>query len=215
MRLSDLTFVVEVCCFLTSLFFLWKNRDVFSKITIAYLALVLLTETLGTLWSVIYRQNNSWIYNIYSIFETGYISIGFYYLLGKNKLLTLAVYATFLVSYSFETSYHGFFKYHAVTNTIVSVCFVVLSLVYFFRLVKHEKAFDLQFYSPFWWTAAVLIYYFGGTMYNLFVFYAIQYNQSFSILVHTMLVLNFLLYGIWSYSYICSYRHRKLLPSLS
>lgn len=218
MSLSLLNIAIEFCCLCLSLFFLTKNRDTFSRITIGYLVVILLTESGGSLWRMVYHKNNSWIFNIYSIFEASYICFGFYILFAKKSFkanwFIIATYLIFISSYLIETANHGFFKYHTVTNTIVSICFVFLSLVYFLRLIKHEKAFNLQFYSSFWWVSAVVIYYFGGTMYNLFVFYAIQYNQGLTILVHTMLVLNFLLYGIWSYSYICSCRHRKLLPSL-
>lgn len=216
--LSAINLVFEFMCLCISLFFLRKNRDTFSKLTIGYLTLVLITEISGFVWMNIYHKNNSWIYNIYSIFEVSYICLGFYYLLVKNKLnsmwMLVGTYMIFIVSYITETVHHGFLKYHIVTTSMVSVCFVLLSSVYFFRLIRTEKAFNLQYYSSFWWVAAIFIYYFGGTIYNLFVFYAVQYNQGLAILVHTMLVLNFLLYSIWSYSYICSYLHRKLLPSL-
>lgn len=219
MRISHLNIAIEFICLIISLFFLRRNRDIFSKATIGYLALVLITEIGGAIWTSIYHKNNSWIYNIYSVFEATYICLGFYYLLVKNNLNSLwailTTYVFFLISYLAETFYHGFFKYHSVTNTIVSICFVILSLIYFFRLIRNEKAFNLQYYSSFWWVAAIMIYYFGGTMYNLFVFYAVKHNQGLAILVHTMLLLNLLLYSIWSYSYICSSRHRKLLPSLS
>lgn len=217
--LSAINLVFEFICLCMSLFFLRKNRDTFSKITIGYLTLVLITEISGFVWMNIHHKNNSWIYNIYSVFEAGYICCGFYHLLVKNNRNSLwiiaSTYVIFIISYITETFHHGFYKYHIITTSIISVCFVLLSSVYFFRLIRNEKAFNLQYYSSFWWVAAIFVYYFGGTMYNLFVFYAIQNNQGLTILVHTMLVLNFLLYGIWSYAYICSYRHRKLLPSLS
>jgi len=218
MSLSWLNIVFECGCLGVSLFFLRKNRDTFSKITIGYLALVVMVEISGLIWGALYRKNNSWIYNIYSIFEASYICLGFYHLFAKkifNPLwMVVLTHLVFIICYIAETFYHGFFKYHIVTTTIVSVCFTLLSLVYFYRLIRHDKAFNLQYYSSFWWVAAIFIYYFGGTMYNLFVFYAIQHNHGLHILIYTMIMLNFLLYSIWSYSFICSYRHRKLLPSL-
>lgn len=218
MNLSLLNIVFEFCCLCISLFFLTKNRDMFSKITIGYLCIILITEVSGSLWRMIYHKNNSWIFNIFSIFEASYICLGFYFLFLKMQLKLrlgiIATYTIFLTSYAIEAASHGIFKYHILTNTIVSICFVLLSLYYFYMLMKQEKIVSIITFSSFWWVAAILIYYFGGTIYNLFMFYIVKRNFSLGILVYTMLVLNFLLYSIWAYSYICSSRHRKLLPSL-
>lgn len=218
MRVAHLNILFELICLCISLFFLRKNRDTFSMLTIGYLTLVVITEISGALWIKIYHKNNSWIYNIYSIFMVSYVCLGFYHLLSKKIFnsfwLVLLSYLIFLISYATETFYHGFFKYHIFSITIISVCFTLLSLVYFFKLIRQDKIYNLQYYSSFWWVAAILIYFFGCTMYNLFVFYAVKYNKGLHVLVYTMIVLNFLLYSIWSYSYICSSRHRKLLPSL-
>lgn len=218
MSLSLLNIAFEFCCLCISLFFLTKNRDTFSKITIGYLCVILLTEITGSWWRASYHKNNSWIFNIYSIFEAGYICFGFHLLFAKKTLkasgLPIASYIIFITIYTIEALSHGVFKYHIITNTVVSICFVLLSLYYFYLLMSQEKTVKIITYSSFWWVAAILIYYFGGTMYNLFMFYIVERNFSLGILVHTMLVLNFLLYSIWSYSYICSSRHQKLLPSL-
>lgn len=218
MRINHLNILFELICLCVSLFFLTKNRDTFSKLTIWYLALILITEISGSLWTVMYHKNNSWIYNIYSIFEASYICLGFYYLFkkmeAKSTWLIAATYLVFFISYIAETFSHSFFKYHITTTAIMSVGFVVLSLYYYYVLIRQDKTYNLKYYSSFWWVAGVLIYYFGGTIYNLLTYIVIKNNISSLMLVHTMLALNFLLYSIWSYSYICSSRHRKLLPSL-
>jgi len=216
---SSFNIIIELSCLATALFFLRNENTKFSYITIAYLTLVCITEILGLLYIKTLGQSNAWIYNIFIIFEATYICYGLYVALkfSTNKALQICSFPLiiFCSTYAFEVFNYGFLKFKTLTTTIESVLFVFISLIYFYLLIKQKDPINLKTHSPFWWVAAVLFYYFGSTVYNLFIHFLYQdFPKSYHILSYIMLGLNLLLYSIWSYSFICPSRQQKSPLSL-
>ena len=121
----------------------------------------------------------------------------------------------FYSTYTFEIFNHGYLRFQTLAITIESVLFVFICLIYFYLLIKQKKPINLKIHPQFWWVAAVLFYYFGSTIYNLFIHFLYKdFPKSYAILIYIMLCLNLLLYSIWIYSFICNSRQRKLLLSL-
>lgn len=210
---------IEISCFIAALFFLRKDYTVFSYITLFYLAVVCITEIIGLLYIRNLHQSNAWIYNIFIIFEATYITYGLYvalkFLTKKAALICSIPLAVFCFTYVIETLHHGFFKFRTLTVTIESVLFVFISLIYFYLLIKHKDPINLNIHPQFWWIVGVLFYYFGSTVYNLFIYLLYKdFPKAYDILIYIMLGLNVLLYSIWIYSFICNSRQRKLLSSL-
>ncbi|MFI5451168.1 hypothetical protein ACHMWN_03335 [Pedobacter sp. UC225_61] len=198
--------------------FLKGDDLLFSKVTKGYLAIVVIIETIGFSMSKGFHLNNAWLYNIFIIFEATYISYGLYVALNKltNKALVICTIPiiTFIITYIFEIYTHGFLKFNSLTINIESVLFVIVSLIYFNLLIKQKDPIDLNTNAQFWWVSGVLFYYFGSTIYNLFIYFLYQdFPKSYTILIYVMLILNLLLYSIWIYSFICNSRQRKLLLS--
>lgn len=210
-----ITHIVEIICLVFAILFLRNEKRTFAKITIGYLIIVVVTELVASFYMRTYHKSNSWMYNLFIWFEAGYISYGFYAVLSpftkRAKLYSLSAFGIFLVAYFVEMTQVGFFRLHSVTIAIFSVLFVVLSLQFFALLIKKEESFDITKYADFWWVAAVLFFYFGGTVYNIVLSYWINNKVGgLKILVYVMQFLNVVLYFVWSYSFLCSYRQKKL-----
>lgn len=207
---------IELNCLLAALFFLRNGATKFSCITIAYLAIVCITEVLGLLYVRAFHQSNAWIYNVFIVFEVTYISYGLSVAL---KPLTAKAYvicsfplAVCSSIYNFEIFNSNFLKFHTLTITVASVLFVSISLIYYYLLIRQKEPINLKMHPQFWWITAVLFYYFGSTIYNLFIHLLYKdFPKSYDILSYIMLGLNLLLYSIWTYSFICNSRQQKLL----
>ena len=215
-----ITILIEISCLIAALFFLRKDTTKFSCITVAYLAIVCITELLGLFYVNAFHKSNAWIYNIFIIFEATYISYGLYVALKPLTVMAFAIcsfpLAIFSTTYVYEIFNHNFLKFQTLTITIASVLFVFITLIYFYLLIKQKDPINLEIHAQFWWITAVLFYYFGSTIYNLFIHFVYQhFLKSYHILSYIMLGLNALLYSIWIYSFICNSRQRKLLSSLS
>ena len=211
--------LIEISCLIASLFFLRNDLTKFSCITTAYLAIVCVTEIIGLLYVKTFHQSNAWIYNIFIIFEATYISYGLYLALKplSSKAIVVCSFplVIFCSTYVFEIFNHGYLRFQTLAITIGSVLFVFISLIYFYLLIKQKNPINLKTHPQFWWVAAVLFYYFGSTIYNLFIHFLYKdFPKSYAILIYIMLGLNLLLYSIWIYSFICNSRQRKLLSSL-
>lgn len=216
--ISIINIIIETICLIMALVHLKNNNVLFSKITKGYLAIVVITETIGFSMSKGYHLNNAWLYNIFIIFEAAYISYGLYVALKsftkKAALICVIPMIAFLGIYLFEIYHHGFLKFNSLSVNIYSIIFVIISLLYFHLLVKQKNPIILKINPQFWWVTAVLFYYFGSTVYNLFVHLLYQqFPKTYIILAYTMLGLNLLLYSIWIYSFICNSRQQKLLSS--
>ncbi|RNL50280.1 hypothetical protein [Pedobacter jejuensis] len=206
---------LEVICLIFSLIFLTKDKSRFWLITIAYLVVVVITELFAKYCGRTYH-NNLWVYNIYTIFEAGYICYGLYYFINDYinlKKFLIATYILIIAIFSYFTFRYGILAYNAVTVSIMSVIFVIYTLLYFYLLLKDENYVDLKFHPAFWWIGGVLIFYFGGTIANIFDEIIQQkFLGKYNTRVIIYFTLNLFLYGFWSYSFTCRARQRKICP---
>ncbi|WP_443945715.1 hypothetical protein ACJVDH_00960 [Pedobacter sp. AW1-32] len=96
----------------------------------------------------------------------------------------------------------------------MSVIFTIYALLYYYRLLKDPEFVEIKSHPEFWWVTGALFYYFGSTVTNLFKPYLPKNFSSFYFLNHfrysMYVVLSLFLYSIWSYSFICRAKQRKL-----
>jgi hypothetical protein len=202
----------ELLCLAFAIYFLSKDKTPFWRITLWYIAVVMVTEIVGRYCAVTYRTN-LFVYNIYTLFEISYITFGFYTFIKQYadiKKWIIATYGAIMLIYIAFTSIYGINVYNAFTISIMSVVFVIYGLLYFYLLLKDEDYIDLKFHPAFWWVGGTLIFYFGSTLANFFDDIIQQkflgkYNTRG--IIYT--TLNFFLYGFWAYSFICRARQRK------
>lgn len=184
----------------------WRSMIIFLMITVV-------TEITGIYIKKLYLADpvnvlpNVWAYNILLIFQAGFISAMFASILKKYvnaAPVIIAGLALLLLLYVYEMISHGIFKKHTITTVVMSVLFVLYCFYYFYYLLKDEKYLNLKYSADFWWVAGVLFFYFGAITYNIFY-------ETFRDIVRTpkllpkyiFYVLNLLLYGCMSYSFIC------------
>lgn len=215
MHLLSFSNIIEYLCLLFAIFFLIKDRTTFWRISVFYILIVCLTETTAGIVSRVYHHHNVGIYNVYMLIEATYVSYGLYYFLKeyiKNIVYwILSIYCIILTINAFCIYEHGINTYNSLTVSIMSVFFVVFSLLYFYVLLKAESFIDLKFHPAFWWIGGVLIFYFGGTLANFFDdIIQMKFFKELNARTIIYTTLNAFLYGFWSYSFICRTRQRKL-----
>lgn len=214
----------ELICFLTAFFCLRKNPVFAWRTFILFLWITCATEMLGIHFRDIYLADreharpNIWLYNILLIFQAGFISFIFQYLLSKyvnSKPIINSGLAFLTILYVCELLSHGIYVYNQKTNTIMLVLFVLYSLSYYYYLLKDDGYINLVYSGDFWWVAGVLLFYFGSTASNVFFddlspdrAEALRYLSSF-----IFKTLNIILYSCWCYSFICRKWLTKTSPS--
>ncbi|MBD1393346.1 hypothetical protein [Mucilaginibacter glaciei] len=201
-------------CFLMALVFLFNDKDAAWRLMILFLLASLATEVLGIFMRHAVHSNLG-VYNIYVVIECGFTSFFFYHLYGnysgKLKWL-LAWLAFFLVMYIAELLYNNFADFVFISATIMSVVFVLASLLYYFLKMQDDHFEPLLSSGPFWWVSGALFFYFGSTACNLFFDYLKDHDTAIysrSVRYVVFVALNIVLYTCWSYSFICRYRQQR------
>nr|WP_295863684.1 hypothetical protein [uncultured Chitinophaga sp.] len=208
--------VTEIICFLTGLICLIKDRDPVWKRFILYLFIVCITELSGIYIRRTMHVSNVWVYNIFLVIECFCISLFFHHLysnyINVSKWL-IAWLAIFMVIYTVEAIDSHFQRFNNKTATLMAVVFVLASLYYFYLMLKDSRYQSLGAYAPFWWISGVLLFYFGGVIFNiLFQYIADSSTFPYSMRYIIFNILNIFLYTSWSYAFICRYRQRILSP---
>lgn len=211
--------IAELVCLLISLFCLFKERNPIWRSFIIYMFLVCAAENLGILFRELTRMNYG-IYTVFLLFECGMISVFFhhlYYNYQKRTALILFSWLTvFTACYTIELASHHFKTFPFRTAAFMSVVFVIASCYFYLIMIRDEKFRKLSNYPSFWIVNGILFFYFGGTVVNVFYDYLSHEKLtqlSRSVRYITFNILNILLYGCWSYAFICRYRQRNLYSS--
>lgn len=207
--------VCEFVCFLAALIFLSNDKEPAWKLFKAYLLLTCITEVAGIYMSHVAHISNYQLYNVFLLFECGITSYLFYHLYKpyKQKSKWLIIwYSIFIAMYVTELFTNHFKNFVSTTATIMSVVFVFASLYYYYLKLMDENFERLVFSAPFWWVSGALFFYFGSTTCNIFFEYlakskTITYGHSIRYFIFNLL--DIILYGFWSYAFLCRYLRRK------
>lgn len=207
--------IVEVACLAIALFCLWRDPGPVYRSMILFLLITVTAEMLGVHFKKLYlkdrihNHSNAWIYNILLIFQAGFTYLFFHSLLSRysKKYTAFILIALVLLSilYIYEISIDGVFNYHNLTNTVMSIILIFLGLFYYYHLLKDDEYVKLKHSSSFWWVAGTLFFYFGTTACNVFYskLSAITVTPKHYLTYYIYNALNLILYGCWSYSFIC------------
>lgn|GEM_PF-280718 len=210
--------VTELLCFIVALFCLTKARNAAWRSMIFFMALTCAVEFTGAYMKALYHVSptkihaNVWIYNIFSLVEAGFISLMFHHLFKmyfNSRLVIFSGLALIGLSFIYELATRGIMRGFNTTDTISAILFILYGLIYFYHLLKADAFYDLKVYPSFWWVAGVLFFYFGSTVINIFYD---QITERLSLLIvaprryitgYIYNALNLLLYGCWSYAFVC------------
>lgn len=202
---------IEMISFIISILCLSKDKDPVWRYFRFYLFITCLTE-LFALYLKRHHHNNQWPYNISIIFEATFISAMFFRLFARyfnSRTIILAGLAVLFLVYGYDVEIHHFRLFTDIThdlindttNDLMSVIFSAYSLYYFYLLLRDERYVNLFYSSDFWWASGVFFYYFGTTTINLVR--GKLTTSDYNVLPWLLIVLNWILYGSWSYSFIC------------
>jgi hypothetical protein len=213
-RYLTLNILVELICLATALFCLNKKAGKAWLSMIPFLLIICLTEVGGKYLKVLYLQDtvhnlpNSWLYNVLIVFQALFISLHFKYLIGNyvnSKPLIYSGLALTSLLYFYELFEHGFYKYHNLTYTILSVQFIGYSLYYYYNLLKADSYLNLKYAAGFWWVTGLLFFCFGTIICSLFYYKLSLILVTSKVYLTTYIynTLNIILYSCWGYSFIC------------
>jgi hypothetical protein len=210
----------ELFCFFVALYTLTRVKEPQWRVMPLFMLIICCTELAG-----IYVENsvagtftrNEWLYNLLLLFQAGFINWMFYHLLKDYMSINFLMGAELLILscfYVFETLQHGITTYNQLTNTIFLVFVSLYSLLYYYFLIRDTDYVHLVTHANFWWVTGIFFFYFGTTACNVF-YHQLGPNANNSIKNLTFYVYNafiFVLYGCWSYSFICKKWETRTSP---
>lgn len=218
LSLFTINTVSELVCFIVALFCVTKDKNPAWRSMMLFMLVTCIVEFTGAYMKIMYRISpsraymNVWIYNIFRLVESGFISLMFYHLFKmyfNSRLIIFGGLAITLACFIYDVSTRGIMRGVATTGTVQAILFILYGLIYFYHLLKADAFYDLKVYSPFWWVAGVLFFYFGSMV--ITIFYD-QITEKLSMLIiaprryltgYIYNALNLLLYGCWSYAFLC------------
>lgn len=211
--------VSEFFCLAISILCLYREKDKVWKNFILFLLLTCLVEIAGSYISRGLHQPNFKLYNIFLVIESLVLNYFFYHLLkgsDNGKKLLTGWLLFFLLLYFIELYIKNFNAYVSASSTIMSVELILVSVYYYYRLLKEEKFRQLSKDASFWWVNGTICFYFAGIACNIFFKYLVQdqtagVTHSARYIVFT--ILNIILYSCWSYSFVCRYFQRTSISS--
>ncbi|RQO29964.1 hypothetical protein DBR32_13700 [Taibaiella sp. KBW10] len=206
-----LNILFELICFLLALITLTKAGKKWLMF-IPYLFIVLGIELWG-MYAYAQKINSNVVYNFYVLLNFVFIQFVLHKICtittnrDRTNVLFLFIFTLFFVS---EVYYFGY-KNFAVKSIIFSYFLIsVQCLYYFYTLLKQDSFVNLPQHAPFWLAAGILFHAIGSTVSYLFYDYLVTIYLELGIPVRQIIFvfLNFILYGSWSYAFICKYRQR-------
>jgi hypothetical protein len=208
----------ELFCLVISILCLYREKDKVWRSFILFLLITCLVEIAAIYMRIVVHKPNFMLYNIYLVIECAVTNYFFYHLLAKNHILKKVLtgwLAIFMLFYFIELYINHFKAYVSASTTFMSVELILVSIYYYYRLLKEEKFRQLSKDASFWWVNGTICFYFAGIACNIFFKYLFQdktyVTSSASYIVFS--ILNVILYSCWSYSFICRYFQRTSTSS--
>ena len=208
----SINIIVELICFIIAIICLTGDKSTTWKSWIIYLFITCVTEITGKILRHAHDTHlNELIYNIYILFEAGFITALLSNIISRYTNTKPVIYgglSLLMFLYMIEVIQHGIYIFNNMTTTVMSVLFVLYGLYYYYLLLKDEQYVKLTCHAPFWWVTGIVFFYFGSTVSNLIFSIIVIEDNSDSFRYNIYLSLNILLYSFLSYSFICRYLQR-------
>jgi len=213
-NILDAHIVIEGCCLLTALICLRRVKGWWGWFR-AYMVAVVVIELAGAyLWDGLQLST-------YPLYNFGYLPLYFcfssflLYRLCRPlfkiqpwiSIITVLIFASYLV----ENMVNRFNALSVKTFLLANISYIVICCCYFYYLLKDEAFVDIKRHPPFWIIAGLLFFCFGSTANYLFydILKEVYLKHNILLRYYLMILVNFLLYGCWSYAFLCKYREMK------
>lgn len=205
--------VIEALCCTCGFIFLNKDKTVW-KYFKWILLLIVLKEIVGYA-TVIFMpdKNNHWWFNIFLPVDFVIYTLIFHHSCKRyfqDKWLIILGFVCFTIIYGYESYQSSFLKYSLVASNIAAVYYLLFCCLYYFFLLKQEEYEDILGSPVFWIITGLFVFYFARTACNVFFTYLVEINEVLLKPVRYIIfiILGFILYGLWSYAFLCRYRQR-------
>jgi hypothetical protein len=204
----SLNTIVELIGLVTALVCLTRDKELAWRLIVVLLAVTYVGETFGRfIYMNKIAASNHWVYNMLLFFQVGIIHIMFINLFRQyliSRWLLGAGAALICLCFGYDMLQNGFFEYSNHTYTLFCILIIIYGFRYFYKLLSDDNYVELKHFPPFWWITGILLFSFGSTACNIF------YKQldipllgGHHLTYYIFRILNIILYGFWSYAFIC------------
>ena len=216
MYISLLNISVQTICLAVAWRYLRNDKERHWVLQPWYLLVVVLTEGIGGYIGIVQGKNNLWLYNIFLLIEGTFISY-FIYRICKPYGLRVRYWwlwmALFIACFAAE---HFFasrpLAYPFWTVIWISTSFIAGSIYYTYQLFKAPpQPMPLHRHAPSIWMGAVSCFYFGTFVTTLLAEPLITAQVDLAglpLYALIYLLLNLMLYGLWTVTFMYRYRNR-------
>lgn len=206
-----LNIIFELICLCFAVFTLPKVKAPWT-LFILYLLFVVGIESYG-LYAAENHISSKMVYNIYVLTNFYFVQAILYKICNLNstgKIPAWIFSVLFILFYGGELMYNGPEQFTLTSMILSNILITIQSLYYFYSLMTQDDFVQLKSHAPFWLVAGLLIHAFGSTASFLFYEYLVAINKELKIPVRQVIIpfLNFILYGSWSYAFVCKYQQR-------
>ncbi|MBV9986967.1 MAG: hypothetical protein JO301_04775 [Chitinophagaceae bacterium] len=213
--LLPLGLVAEIVCMLFAFRFLAGEENYWGSFR-WFMVFTVVVETIGYVLLMQGKVNHG-LYNLYLPVEMFFKYYILYRLCRSYFRVTywiIPFLVLFVALYIFEGITNHFDRYSVQSNSVAALGILIICVSYFYHFLKKDEYVNIYEHAPFWIITALFFFYLGGTACNLFFDYLADIYRKQHIPVRFIIftILNFMLYGCWSYSFVCRYR-RKISSS--
>ena len=204
--------IIAFTSWVSSIVFLRNRNTGYLTNMIWFLGFTTLAEFTGYLvYFQLHQKNNYWVFNAFLPMEIFFLSWIFNKVLSpyfKCKPWILAGLALFFSLYFYESVQSNFLGMSMNAKNIASVYLILLCLFYYYFLLKSNEYVRLKSHPEFWIVTGCFFFYFGSITCDFFFDHLLSINKVAIKPVRYIIfiVLNFVLYSSWSYSFLCKYR---------
>jgi len=199
---------------LAIIIFYKKLQPRWLRLFLYFLLITLATDIGAGLYSQYFQKSNHFIINMYLPVNFCFYLLLFILTFEKRsyKNLVWMLLALFLVFYFSDILFlEGFYTFNIYSFCVGSILIVLCCLLYFTVLFTSEKVIN-YFASPPFWIATGLIFFYVGNLVQISLMNYIINNQldpGGRIYELISIILNVILYGCITISFICNYPWRK------
>jgi hypothetical protein len=207
--------IIVILAFLSwiaSIAFLTKTHTGYLRSMIWFLGLTTAAEFTGYLvYFQLHQKNNYWVFNTFLPIEVFFLGWLFTKILSSYcscKPWILAGLTIFAAIYFYESFQSNFLGMSMNAKNFASIYLILLCLSYYYYLLKRDEYILLKTHAEFWIVTGCFFFYFGSITCDFFFDHLLSINAVTIKPVRYIIfiVLNFILYSSWSYSFLCKYR---------
>jgi hypothetical protein len=174
-----LTYVSVISGFFPLLAALYNYRqlDTVLKIMALFCLLSVIPDTIGLVTAYILKLrsfNNLFLMHLYDMMAVIFFTVIYFKVFYKSilKKITLILgTASLLLMLSNSIFIEGMLVYPSISNTVLSMFLIVLSLIYFYQLLSRQEFMYIEKQGLFWINSGVLFYY------SITIFLFMLYNE--------------------------------------